>query len=92
MDFLGALTSDAPNNIGAFSSPEYDRLVAEARGTGEPAARNALLSGAEAILCREAGVIPLYHSASVLLAREGITGYKANHSGLHPLRYVRTGD
>lgn len=88
MDYLGALVTGAPNNIGGYSSPEYDGLIRQARGTSEPARRNALLAGAEAVLCRDAGVIPIYHSVTVLLAREGIEGYTANHSGLHPLRHV----
>jgi len=92
MDFLGAMTTDAPNNIGGFSSSEYDRLVAEAREAADPGTRNILLSRAEAILCTEVGVIPVYHSVTVLLAREEIRGYEANHSGLHPLRDVTVGD
>jgi oligopeptide transport system substrate-binding protein len=92
MDYLGALTTGAPNNIGGYSSPVYDRLIQEARGVADPVRRNELLAEAEAVLCSEAGVIPVYHSVSVLLVREGIRGYEANHSGLHPLRAVELGD
>ncbi|MFH1533038.1 MAG: peptide ABC transporter substrate-binding protein [Pseudomonadota bacterium] len=92
MDYLGALTTGAPNNIGGYSSPEYDRLVHEARNTAAPARRNGLLADAEAILCADAGVIPIYHAVTVLLARERIRGYEANHSGLHPLRDVVLGE
>ncbi len=49
-------------------------------------------SDLEAILCTDAGVIPIYHSVTVLLAREGVQGYEANHSGLHPLRAVALED
>ncbi len=92
MDFLGALTSDAANNIGGFSSARYDRLVAAARRTGDPDKRNSLLAQAETILCQEAAVIPIYHSVTVVLARPGVRGYEANHSGLHPLRDVDIGN
>ncbi len=92
MDYLGAFTTDAPNNIGGYSSASYDQLIREARELADPAQRNALLAKAEAILCTDAGVIPIYHSVTVLLAREGVQGYEANHSGLHPLRAVALED
>ncbi len=92
LDYLGAFTTGAPNNIGGYSSPDYDRLIRAARELADPARRNALLAQAEAILCADAGVIPIYHSVTVLLAREGIQGYEANHSGLHPLRAVALED
>jgi oligopeptide transport system substrate-binding protein len=92
MDYLGALATGAPNNIGGYASADYDALIRRARLTADPDRRNGLLAEAEAILCRDAGVIPIYHAATVLLAGKGITGYLANHSGLHPFRNVTLED
>ena len=92
MDYLGALTSDAANNIGGFNSARFDRLVDAARRAGDPDERNGLLAQAEAVLCQEAAVIPIYHSVTVVLVRPWVRGYEANHSGLHPLRDVDMGN
>jgi hypothetical protein len=52
-------------NASGFANAEYDRLINEAAGGGDPAKRQALYIRAERILCEyEAAIIPLFHSIS----------------------------
>lgn len=47
-------------NVAGFASSDYDYLIAEAYKTADKAQRSALLAEAEAILCEECPVAPIY--------------------------------
>lgn len=53
------LWSSAWNNNTGWSRPEYERLLAESRATGDQEKRMALLARAEALMLSESPVIPL---------------------------------
>ncbi len=58
----GVFHSGAEPNFGHFSNPEFDRLVDQAAGMSDPAARQLLYIQAERILCEDqAAVIPVFH-------------------------------
>ena len=74
--FPGAvLHSDADSNIGGYSNPELDALLAEGRQTFDPAARQAIYERVQAIIAEEAPLIPVFHASQVSVARSGLEGF-----------------
>jgi peptide/nickel transport system substrate-binding protein len=61
-------------NRGRYSSPEFDRVMDEARGIVDPARREALLRKAQDIAFRQdAAIVPLHVPDNVWAHRAGIT-------------------
>ncbi|TWT45789.1 Dipeptide-binding protein DppE precursor [Phycisphaerae bacterium RAS1] len=92
--FLDMFTTGDGQNRTGWSSPEYDSAIAAAAEEADDAQRYALLSRAEAILCAELPVIPLYFkTGNYLLNREfeGLTDNARDVLPLHELRR-RTSD
>jgi oligopeptide transport system substrate-binding protein len=84
-DFLGILLgSDAVNNYGGWSSPEFDAAIADAGRAADPAAAAAAYDRAEAIVQRDVPVIPVSYGTGWALSREGLLG--AGQNGLGNLR------
>ena len=74
--FPGAvLHSDADSNIGGYSNPELDALLAEGRQTFDPATRQAIYERVQAIIAEEAPLIPVFHASQVSVARSGLEGF-----------------
>lgn len=86
--FLDVFLTDGGNNQTGWSSPAYDRLIAESTRTVDQAARYALLRRAEAILLAEAPVIPLYHVPMRRFHAASVRGWHENLLDLHPLKFV----
>jgi ABC-type oligopeptide transport system substrate-binding subunit len=59
MNFLELWTSKSGNNNSRFASPEYDRLIAEARNTPDDEQRYELYRQAEAMLTGPDGAMPI---------------------------------
>ncbi|WP_210492146.1 ABC transporter substrate-binding protein [Patulibacter sp. SYSU D01012] len=72
-EFTG-LTSGASQNVGGWKDAAYDRLVARARETADPAARADLLVRAQSILSRELPWIPLVEPTTRAFLKDGLTG------------------
>jgi oligopeptide transport system substrate-binding protein len=86
-DFLGVLLgSGSANNYGRWSSPEFDAAIAEAGATTDPAAATAAYDRAEAVVERDAPVIPVSYGTGWALARDGLLG--AGQNGLGSLRFA----
>jgi oligopeptide transport system substrate-binding protein len=81
-------TESGPNNLGAFSHPEYDRLAEAAARQTDPAARAALLREAEALAMREQALIPLFHHAARNLVAPRVTGWRDNMLDVNRSRYL----
>ena len=75
--FSGWGSASGNNNTGWFH-PEYERLLAESRATGDQEKRMALLARAEALMLSESPVIPLYWAKRSYLKRPEVRGW-------HPL-------
>ncbi|HZC33324.1 MAG TPA: peptide ABC transporter substrate-binding protein [Candidatus Bathyarchaeia archaeon] len=74
-DFLGILLgSRASNNYGRWSSPAFDKAIADALAAPDPAAARAAFDTAEGIVRDEAPAIPLTYDVSWSLARTGLLG------------------
>jgi len=86
--FLGILAGDSPVNGTGWADPEYDRLLQEAAGTADPAARARLLAAAEARALEAAPLLPLYFYVSKKLVKPYVGGIEDNPLNVHPSRFV----
>lgn len=74
--FPGAvLHSEADSNIGGYSNPELDALLAQGTQTFDPAARQEIYERVQAIIAEDAPLIPVFHASQVSVAREGLEGF-----------------
>jgi oligopeptide transport system substrate-binding protein len=73
---LANFTSAAPNNYARWSSPDYDRFLADASSATDPLRRNALLAEAEALLVREAPIAPLYFNTRLWLQSPRVQNWR----------------
>lgn len=84
-DFLGVLLgTGSSNNYGGWSSPEFDAAIAEAGSTTDADAASAAYDRAEAVVQRDAPVVPVTYGSGWALARDGLLG--AGQNGLGTLR------
>ncbi len=82
-DFLGVLLrAGHSNNYGRWSNAEFDAAIDEAGAATDPAAANAAYDRAEAIVQREAPVVPLSYGPGWALSREGLLGAQQNGLGI----------
>lgn len=88
LTFLDVFTAASGNNYTRWTSAEYDRLIAAARDTAEPATRNATLARAEALLLAEAPIIPLYHYTNFYLVDPAVRGWSGNPIDRRPLKQL----
>lgn len=86
-DFLGVLLgTGASNNYGRWSSPEFDAAIAEAGATTDATTAGAAYDRAEAIVQRDAPLIPVSYGTGWALVRDGLLG--AGQNGLGSLRFA----
>jgi len=86
--FLDVWRGDSGNNFTGWQNADYDHLVFAAARTADAATRNALYGQAEAILLREAPIIPLFHYTHVFLLRPAVQGWYPTLLDHHPYRAV----
>ncbi len=88
LTFLELLVTDGGNNRTGWSSPAYDRLLAEAGRAADTPGRFARLREAEALMLGEAPVIPLYYQPQRVLRHARVRGWHGNLLDLHPLKAI----
>ena len=86
--FLELGKTGAGNNYGEYSNKEYDALLAAAAIEADPAKRMKQMSDAEAILMRDAPVMPLFYYSNHNLVSTRIKGFEDNVMDSHPSRYI----
>ncbi|MDE1171069.1 MAG: peptide ABC transporter substrate-binding protein [Verrucomicrobium sp.] len=86
--FLDIFVTNGGNNQTGWADPAYDKALAEANRTLDPAARRELLQKSEAILVSQMPMIPLFFSVGRTLWRPDVKGWYSNVLGAHPLKYV----
>lgn len=87
-NFLNLLKSGIEMNYGKWSSPEYDKLLDEANGLTDMAARAKLLKQAEKIALDQSAAIPIYFYASRNVVSPKITGFEDNAFDKHRTRWL----
>ena len=81
-DFLGVLLGTGQSNdYGHWSSSEFDAAISEAGAATDPGAILAAYEKAEAVVQRDAPVIPLSNGSGWALARTGLLGAADNGLG-----------
>jgi len=88
LTFLDIFTSDNGNNHTRWRSAGYDRLIATARDSADPAERLAALGRAETLLLDEAPIIPLYHYTNFYLVHPAVRGWSGNPIDRRPLKQL----
>ena len=88
--FLDMFLTGGGNNRTGWSSPEYDRLIAESARELDPGKRLEILRQAEDLLIRQAvPVVPIYYYVGIqLYDAEKLGGVRANVLDEHPLRLI----
>src|SRR5262249_16474775 len=77
-EFLALFRCNAPENRGKYCSPEFERLMDEARTLRDRDARNAKLREAEAVMIADAPLIPLYVFTQKHLIKPYVRGLSTN--------------
>lgn len=82
-DFLGVLLeSDSSNNYGKWSSPDFDKAIADALATREPGSAQTAYERALAIVKDQVPVVPLSVGTTYALSRGGLLGATDNGLGI----------
>ena len=76
------------NNYGNYANPEYDRLLKQSNAIADPAARLKVLGQAEAILMRDAPLIPIFNYVRRYLVAPDVKGWVNSERGPTPSRYL----
>jgi len=88
-DFLDILFhSESRNNDMAYSNPEVDRLLEEARGEQDSEKRMELYQQAEEMILEDAPIVPLTHDADHWLTKPYVEGMIYPPSIIPKLKYV----
>lgn len=84
--FLDLWVTGGGNNRANWSNAEYDRLIREAARRPVPTERMECFQQAEAILLREAPVLPIYFYRSKSLVKPSVRGWHPTILDIHPLK------
>lgn len=75
MTFIDLFESEGGNNTAGYKNPNYDALVAKAKGANDQGVRMHAMHEAEQILMDDAVVAPLYFDTNPVLVKENVKGY-----------------
>jgi len=84
LSFLEVYLAVSGHNDAGYRNPDFDRLVASAAATAEPARRFAAYQQAESLLMRDLPALPLYHRLNLHLVHPSVHGYESNLMDMHP--------
>lgn len=84
INFLSLQESNNPTNNGKWSNSEFDKLIDASQTTdaNDQQRRYEDLVGAEKVLMKDQGVIPLYQPSTTELWRPNVHGYVWNPAGM----------
>ncbi|HEU4964177.1 MAG TPA: peptide ABC transporter substrate-binding protein, partial [Bacilli bacterium] len=82
MSMLEIWTSDHPYNLSGYASEEFDQRILQSHVEQDSERRTVLLQQAEALLLRDAPLIPIYQYMQPLLKQKGIKGIACSPFGL----------
>jgi oligopeptide transport system substrate-binding protein len=86
--FLELLQTGGGNNDGQYSSPAFDGMLAAAQRDRDIVSRGQKLAAAEAIALKDHAIMPLYFTASQVLAWPYVKGWGNNGVEKHRSRWV----
>ncbi len=83
--FLDMYVTNGEQNNTGWSSPEYDRLIEEARREQDSSKRMQMLAQAERLLMDDLPILPIYHYVSKNLVKPHVRGFYNNIQDFHPI-------
>jgi oligopeptide transport system substrate-binding protein len=86
--FIALFTSTSTMSNTGWKNTEYDAFVAASALERDQAKRFAILAQAEAVLLREAPIIPLFTYKEIMLVKPEVKGIYSNLMDTHPLNHV----
>jgi oligopeptide transport system substrate-binding protein len=88
-NFLALCKSGTGNNYSEYSNADFDKLMADAAASSDPAARMKLLSEAEKIgVARDLCVLPLLFYSYHTIVSDKLKGWEDNVLDRHPSRFM----
>lgn len=87
--FLDLFVSTGGNNWTGWVSQDYDRLIAQAAASPDPAGRHAIFQQAEALLLEQAPIAPVFLGTRAYLIHSAVQGWEPSLLGLHQYKKVR---
>jgi oligopeptide transport system substrate-binding protein len=81
-------TESGVQNYAGYSSPEFDRLMAESDRTTDEKQRNALMHEAEAVAMADLPNVPIYYYVSKDLVSQAVQGWVDNTKDIHRTRWL----
>ncbi|WP_214875330.1 peptide ABC transporter substrate-binding protein [Exiguobacterium sp. CH10] len=74
MTFIDLFVTDGPYNRGKWSNEEFDKLIADAKASTDPAERWKQMQDAEKIVLEESVISPVYQRGSARLTKPYVKG------------------
>ncbi|WP_337873634.1 peptide ABC transporter substrate-binding protein [Exiguobacterium sp.] len=74
MTFIDLFVTDGPYNRGKWSNEEFDKLIADAKASTDPAERWTQMQEAEKIVLEESAISPVYQRGSARLTKPYVKG------------------
>lgn len=90
--FLDMFVTNGGQNWTGWGDPEYDRLIAEAGHTLDPAKRHEIFQRAEALLLEEAPIAPVFFGTRIYLCHPSVKNWHPALLGIHQYKYVYLDD
>ncbi len=88
-NFLELLRGDiGKQNPSGFDDPQYDRLIAEANVTPDPARRAELMQQAERLMLDAQALFPIHFYSSKHMVSPKLIGWTDNVQDYHPTRFL----
>ncbi len=84
MTYADLMTSSNENNRGKYSSPEYDKIIADAQNCADPILRNQLFEQAQKHIRDHAVIVPIFERATVYVAHKQLKGMTRTCLGADP--------
>lgn len=91
LTFLGTMVTGGGNNWAGWSNPTYDHLLDEAAHSADNQQRFAFFQQAEALLLKDAPLIPLYYDTAVYLKQPYVHGWLPSKIDFHRFKDVWLG-
>ncbi len=81
ISFLDMWHSESGNNDAKYNNPEYDKLIADVKATGDRSVRYPKMHEAEDILMEDMPVCPIYYYVDIFLKSEKLDGFYSSPLG-----------